>query len=258
MGKKVQLQGFCYDEKSSFLRGPAKAPRLIREALASPSANRYSENGSLVDQLLLEDHGDLSPSRYSDIREQTLNLLENNLPLITLGGDHSISFPVVQAFYDKYGPLNILHFDAHGDIYEEFEGDPFSHACPFARIMEGKLCAKLIQVGLRTLTPGQREFAANYGIQQFEMRNLPASLPELDGPLYISLDLDVLDPAFAPGVSHHEPGGMSTRQLLEYLSQIKTPIVGADLVEYNPDRDINGVTAMVAAKLLKELIVLTM
>ncbi len=256
MQRKVQLHGIRYDEKSSFLQGPAKAPPLIRKAVASPSANRFSENGIEVSDLLIDDCGDFTPQDYFEIRERTAALLEKDLPLITLGGDHSISYPVLQAFHEKYGPLKIVHFDAHGDLYEDFEGDPHSHACPFARVLEEGLCTELLQVGLRTLTPSQRNMAVKYGVQQLEMRNLPKQLPGWDGPIYISLDIDVLDPAFAPGVSHHEPGGMSTRELLDYLHQLKNPILGADLVEYNPDRDQDGVTAMVAAKLLKELIAL--
>ncbi len=75
----------------------------------------------------------------------------------------------------------------------------------------------------------------------------------MDGPVYISLDMDVLDPAFAPGVSHHEPGGLSTRQVLGIIQRLKNPVVGADIVEYNPDRDISGITAAAAAKFLKEI-----
>lgn len=256
MTERVQIQGICFDEKSSFLRGPSKAPALIREALFSPSANQFSEAGREIGKALLKDNGDYTPSDYFDIREQTAQCLTDNMPLVTLGGDHSITYPVIQAFAEKYGPLNILHFDAHGDLYDDFEGDPYSHACPFARIIEEGLCSQLVQVGLRTLTPAQRAKATSPLITQFEMKDLPEKLPKMEGPLYISLDLDVLDPAFAPGVSHHEPGGMTTRQLLDYLRQVDQPLVGADLVEYNPKRDLNGVTAMTAAKLLKEIVAL--
>lgn len=258
MQEKIQLQGICYDQKSSYLKGPSKAPNLIREALASPSANRFSESGIEVHDELILDHGNLSPSDYFQIEDFCTEHLSNDLPLITLGGDHSISYPLIRAFFKKYGALTILHFDAHADLYDAFEGDPYSHACPFARIMDEGLCKQLVQVGLRTLTPAQRTKATLPMITQFEMKDLPEYLPKLEGPLYLSLDLDVLDPAFAPGVSHHEPGGMTTRQLLDYLLQVDQPLVGADLVEYNPDRDINGVTAMTAAKLLKEIVALCM
>ena len=80
-----------------------------------------------------------------------------------------------------------------------------------------------------------------------------ASVPIPEGPLYVSIDMDALDPAFAPGVSHHEPGGLSVREILSVLHRIEAPIIGADVVEYNPTRDINGMTAVVAAKFVKEL-----
>jgi arginase len=107
------------------------------------------------------------------------------------------------------------------------------------------------------MNPHQRAQAEHFGVEVIEMRAFNPTLKlEFRGPLYISLDLDVLDPAFVPGVSHHEPGGMCTRELLNVLHNLEQRPVGADLVEYNPTRDVNGVTAMVAAKLLKELVAL--
>ncbi len=174
-----------------------------------------------------------------------------------MGGDHSISFPVVRsiarAIARKHGKLNILHFDAHPDLYEEFEGDRFSHACPFARIMEAGLATRLVQVGIRTANAHQREQAARYGVETIEARDWAGNLPELAGPVYISVDIDVLDPAFAPGISHHEPGGLSTRELVNAIQSIKAPVVAADLVELNPRRDRDDVTAVAAAKIMREL-----
>ena len=101
----------------------------------------------------------------------------------------------------------------------------------------------------------QRRQAERFGVEVIEAWDWHRGRAlELEGPLYLSLDLDVLDPAYAPGVSHHEPGGLSTRELLELIKQLPAEIVGADIVEYNPERDTHGMTAMVAAKLLKETI----
>jgi agmatinase len=173
---------------------------------------------------------------------------------LIFGGDHSITFPILQGLHPSHSDITILHFDAHPDLYDEFKGNRFSHACPFARIMENKLASRLIQVGIRTLNVHQREQAQRFGVEVHEMRNWkgPEQL-KLSGPLYISIDIDALDPAFAPGVSHLEPGGMSVRQVLDVIHSIKVPIIGADIVEYNPSRDIHGMTAMVAIKLYKEL-----
>jgi len=153
-----------------------------------------------------------------------------------------------------HGPVDILHIDAHPDLYDALLGNRRSHASPFARIMEAGLATRLVQVGIRTLNTHQREQADRFGVEIVPMRGFElAKLPRLVRPLYISIDLDGLDPAHAPGVSHHEPGGLTTRQLLDLLDRVEAPIVGADVVEYNPDRDINGMTAVVAAKLVKEL-----
>ena len=150
--------------------------------------------------------------------------------------------------------LSILHFDAHPDLYETYAGSRFSHACPFARILETGRIDRLVQVGIRGMNDLQRRQVEKYGVTCIEMKDFRPDMPmELKGPLYISLDMDVLDPAYAPGVSHHEPGGMTTRDVLKLIQSIQCPIVGADIVEYNPDRDMNEMTAAVAAKFLKEL-----
>ncbi len=175
------------------------------------------------------------------------------VPLV-LGGDHAVSYPVVEGVAAVHGPLQILHFDAHPDLYDDFGGDPHSHASPFARIMERGLARRLVQVGIRTLNRHCREQAERFGVEVVEMRDFASERVPIPGaPLYISIDLDGFDPAFAPGVSHQEPGGLSVRDVLAVLRRIEAPIVGADIVEYNPARDVNGVTAVLAAKLVKEL-----
>nr|NIV28320.1 agmatinase [Anaerolineae bacterium] len=145
--------------------------------------------------------------------------------------------------------------DAHPDLYDEIEGNRYSHGCPFARIMEESLVTRLVQVGIRTMNPHQRAQAERFGVEVHEMRDWrPGTAFDFGGPVYLSLDLDVLDPAFAPGTSHHEPGGLSTREVLELIQNLRAPIVGADIVELNPKRDPLGITAMAAAKLLKEVV----
>jgi len=121
--------------------------------------------------------------------------------------------------------------------------------------MENGLAKRLVQVGIRTLNPHQREQIDRFGVESHEMKDVDISSigRDFDGPVYISCDIDALDPAFAPGVSHHEPGGLSVRDVLGVIQRIPNHIVGADIVEYNPGRDINDMTAMVAAKLLKEI-----
>lgn len=253
---KVTLQGIQFDKKSSFLRGPAMAPPIIREAFNSPSANYYAEDGSLINNDIVSDKGDFSIVDYFDVEAITKRNLEDDLPLLTLGGDHSITYPLIKAFHEKYGNLSILHIDAHSDMYTDFEGDPYSHACPFHNIMKEGLASDLTQVGVRTLSEEQVQNITKYGVQVIEMKDFESfQMPNYQSPIYLSLDIDALDPAFAPGVSHHEPGGLNTRQVISLIQDIPVPILGADIVEYNPNRDINGVTAMVCAKLFKEIVV---
>jgi arginase family enzyme len=144
--------------------------------------------------------------------------------------------------------------DAHPDLYQDFEGDLFSHAAPFTRIMEEGLVTRLVQVGIRTLSGHQKAQVDRFQVEVVDMRAWSAGVrPKITGPVYLSIDLDGLDPAFAPGVSHWEPGGLSTREVLALIQGLEGPLVGADVVEFNPVRDPAGITAMVCAKLVKEL-----
>lgn len=208
--------------------------------------------------IALEDLGDIalneSAADFDSIRAAAAAAAQDGATPLFLGGDHMVTYPIIAGLAEVHGPVNILHFDAHPDLYDDFEGDPLSHASPFARIMERGLARRLVQVGIRTLNTHCREQARRFGVEMIEMRSFAAgAVPIPAAPLYVSIDLDALDPAFAPGVSHHEPGGLSVRDILSVLHRIDVPIVGADVVEYNPTRDINGMTAVVAAKFVKEL-----
>ncbi|HEV7234418.1 MAG TPA: arginase family protein, partial [Sphingorhabdus sp.] len=182
------------------------------------------------------------------------NALDEGAVPISLGGDHAVTYPLVAAIAASRGPLNILHFDAHPDLYADFEGNPRSHASPFARIMEAGHAKRLVQVGIRTLTRHCREQAHRFGVEILPIIGFdPAMVPVLEGPLYVSIDLDGIDPSEAPGVAHPEPGGLTVREVLAVLAKQKAKIVGADIVELDPNRDVNGVTAILAAKLVREL-----
>ena len=252
---KIIIQGIQYDEKSSFQKGPKLAPPLIREALNCGSANMFAENLTSIENSKIEDKGDFKILNYFDIEKITKTHLDSGAKVFTLGGDHSITFPIIKAHFEKYSKLDILHIDAHSDLYDNFEGDKYSHACPFARIMENGLAVKLVQVGIRTLNTHQAEQAEKFNVEIHQMKNLDLStIPKFKNPLYISLDMDGFDPAFAPGVSHHEPGGLTSRQVIDLIQSIETEVIGADIVEYNPNRDFQNMTAFLAAKMMKEIV----
>jgi len=254
------LLGVPFDATSSFQRGAALAPPAIRESLRRASSNSWTEDGiDVAEPGRLADAGDLAfpPDRFwTEVVEHgvTRVLDQGGRPLI-LGGDHAITFPAVKAIAARHGKVEILHFDAHGDLYDSYEGERLSHACPFARIMEAGLATRLVQVGIRTLTAHQRAQIERFGVETHEMRTWEGAFPvRLVGPVYLSLDLDVLDPAFVPGISHPEPGGLSVRELTAMIQKFEGPIVAADLVEYNPLNDPSPRTGLVAAKLVKELV----
>jgi agmatinase len=256
---RIRLLGLPTDAHSSFLRGAAAGPAAIRAALASDHGNQTAENGlELGADILVEDIGDLdltgSQADLDLIRRAVNDAHEAGAVPLSLGGDHSVTYPIVAAHAELHGPLNILHFDAHPDLYEDYEGDPLSHASPFARIMEKGHAHRLVQFGIRTLNRHCRAQADLFGVEVIEMRSFrPDRVPIPAAPLYISIDLDGFDPAFAPGVAHHEPGGPSVREFLQVLQRVPGGIIGADIVELNPARDLNGITATLAAKLVKEL-----
>lgn len=260
----VSILGVPFDAHSSYSRGAAQAPNQIRAALLSQSANLNTELG--VDLAVpgnLVDAGDLQLGRtpsedFAQIEPGAAAVLQKGTPVLFLGGDHSITFPLVKACHQTFPELSVIHFDAHPDLYPEFEGNRYSHACPFARIMESRLARVLVQVGIRCMNSIQWAQARHYGVEVHEIKDgIPgvAGQPALrvEGPVYLSFDIDVLDPAFVPGISHWEPGGMSVREAISCLHALQAHIVAADIVEFNPVRDNSGRTAMVCAKLLKEI-----
>jgi len=253
------LIGIPWDANSSFMRGAAAGPPLVRRALFSPASNMWTE--AFVDLGApgrLVDAGDLavpdSDGAVAAIEIAIGALMDGGGAPLAIGGDHAVTYPVVRAVGARHPGLTILHIDAHPDLYDEFEGRRLSHACPFARIMEAGLAARLVQVGIRAMNGRQRDQARRFGVDVIDMRAWTAGVrPALQDPVYVSIDLDGLDPAFAPGVSHREPGGLSVRDVIGLVQALPSPPVGADVVEFNPSQDAAGATAHVAAKLVKEL-----
>ncbi|MDH4348493.1 MAG: agmatinase [Gemmatimonadota bacterium] len=262
MIRKVTLLGVPWDEKSSFQRGAAGGPAAIRTAFWSASTNTWNEDAADVASLV-EDAGDLSPERSKDphglIEAAARDLLAAGGKALFLGGDHAVTWPLVRGVHHQIGPVTILHLDAHPDLYDQLDGRQDSHACPFARIMEQRLAGRLVQCGIRTVNAHQAEQARRFGVESVPMRAgvgaMLGAVRSLEGPLYLSLDLDVLDPAFAPGLSHPEPGGLTTREVISLVQAIPAgTLVAADLVELNPVKDLRDLTARVAAKLVKEIV----
>jgi arginase len=261
MSATLTLLGIPWDGSSSFQRGAAKGPAAIRAALHAESSNSWNEDVIDVSPILT-DAGDLALESQDDphavIEAKAAALRARGVAPIFLGGDHSVTWPLVRAIRPGLPRLTVLHLDAHPDLYDSFDRDPHSHATPFARIMEERLASNLVQLGIRTLNQHQREQGKRFGVEMTTMRAgmeaMITAARRLEGPAYLSVDLDVLDPAFAPGVSHPEPGGLSTRELLTIIQAIpRGRLVAADVVELNPVNDLRDLTARVAAKVVKEI-----
>ena len=256
---RPRLIGLPYDASSSYLRGAAEAPPLIRAALRSSAGNMWTEDlHDLGAEDALSDAGDMELAATGEVRERITaaigSLFRAGARPIALGGDHSVTYPVLRAVHAEHGPCTILHVDAHPDLYEEFDGDRFSHACPFARIMEEGLATRLVQVGIRAMNGHQRAQAERHGVEVIDMRSWQAGVrPGISGLVYLSIDLDGIDPAHVPGVSHREPGGLTVRDVIGLVQNVGGALVGADIVEFNPSQDVGGLTAHVAAKLVKEV-----
>ncbi|CAI8587413.1 unnamed protein product [Vicia faba] len=218
---------------------------------AASMATSLDTGKDLKDSRVLTDVGDVpiqeirdcgvDDKRLMSVIGESVKLVMEEAPLrpLVLGGDHSISFPVIRAVSEKLGgPVDVLHIDAHPDNYDAFEGNIYSHASSFARVMEGDYVRRLLQVGIRSITAEGQDLKLGEGVKG----------------VYISIDVDCLDPAFAPGVSHIEPGGLSFRDVLNILHNLQGDVVAGDVVELNPQRDtVDGMTAMVAAKLVREM-----
>jgi arginase len=254
----VSILGVPHDDNSSYMQGPAEAPAHIRRELASAAYTDYAESGvNLSLPGRFKDHGDVQFDGVRDpwdlIEQSVARALSAGGPLICLGGDHAITHPIMRAVRRQHPKLTIVHIDAHPDIYHSYQNNLRSHASPFARIMEEGLADRLIQVGLRAITDHHREQFKRFGVEAYDARHWDSNISlNLGTPVYLSVDIDALDPAYAPGVSHREPGGLTTRQVIDFIHNIDQPIVAADIVEYNPRCDIANLTALVAAKLLKE------
>lgn len=256
----IQLLGIPTDVNSSYRRGAADGPGAIRKAWRryADFGNAATESGlELGSDFELSDLGDLAldetPGDHERIAAAAARAAESG-PVLSLGGDHAVTWPLVEGLARVHGPLNLLHFDAHPDLYHDYEGNPRSHASPFARIMERGLARRLVQVGVRTWNRHNREQARRFGVEVIDWQEFSAaSVPIPPAPLYVTIDLDALDPAFAPGVSHPEPAGLSVRDIVQVLARIPVAPVGADVVELNPAHDTGDATAIVAVKLMKEL-----
>ena len=274
---QLALIGFRYDENSSFMKGAADAPSQIRAALRSEAWNLSSENGTELDSVFF-DAGDVEPQPSGDmfslIENSVGTLISDGLAPISLGGDHSITYPSAAAVARAVWPrsLGVIHFDAHADTGADQWGNLHAHGQPMRRLIdEGWVAGKnFVQIGLRGYWPDRDTFEWMreqgmrwHAMTEIEERGSEAVLADaiveaLDGPevIYLSVDIDVVDPGMAPATGTPEAGGMLARELLRAVRQIvsQVELVGMDVVEVSPPYDHAEVTAILAHRTVMEAI----
>jgi len=261
---RIIIIGAPMDFTVSFRPGTRFGPKKIREASYGLESYSVYADDSLDDKSFF-DAGDVdipfgnvekSLKIIEDITEQCL--MDNKIPLF-LGGEHLVSYPIVKKVAEKYPDLTVLHFDAHADLRDSFFGEKLSHATVLRRISEYVKDKHIYHFGIRSGV--KEEFI--YAEEHTHMFPIEVKAPflrvlkDLKGrPVYITLDIDVVDPAFAPGTGTPEPGGCSSREILEVAGYFKElDIVGFDLVEVSPANDLSERTSLLAAKILRELII---
>ncbi|MGH2974010.1 MAG: agmatinase [Solirubrobacterales bacterium] len=275
-GADVAIVGAPTDDLVSDRPGARFGPRAIRAASCPPGRHLEAAVDGFVELRVL-DYGDApvlpaDPAASHAAIERTVGeVLDVGAIPIVLGGDHGIAEPDIRACAARHGPLGLVHFDAHTDTGSEVFGVEVSHGTPMRRLVEqGHIDPRrYVQLGLRGYWPGEAEFAwqAQRGITSLFMHDLRALGIEAaaeraraavgDGPAFLSVDIDVLDPAFAPGTGTPEPGGMSTAELLWACRQLasRLDLVGAELVEVIPTGVGSAdVTALAADRIVREVV----
>ncbi|MYL49541.1 agmatinase [Halobacillus litoralis] len=260
------IYGMPMDWTVSFRPGSRFGPNRIREASIgleeySPYLDRHLE------EVNYHDAGDLmlpfgNAARSLDIIEGYLDeLLEKGKFPLGLGGEHLVTWPVIQAMYKKHPDLAIIHIDAHADLREEYEGEVLSHSTPIRKACGLMGAENVYSFGIRSGMREEFQYAKESGMHmaKFEvLEPLKKVLPELAGrPVYVTIDIDVLDPAFAPGTGTAEAGGISSKELLASIHAIAGSdlnIVGADLVEVAPAYDPTEKTQIAASKFIREML----
>lgn len=272
----VAIVGVPYDGGTSFRSGTRFGPRSIREMSLLLWGYNVVLGVAPAETLKIVDYGDIEINpvdilkTMQSIAGESSQILQQCRTMIALGGDHSISLPLLRAHHARFGPLAVVHFDSHPDTWdEEYPGEPFSHGTPFRRALEEGLVDReaYIQVGIRGPVSDAHDLeqARGMGAQLFTIgqvfeAGISSIIQELHAIVggrkaYVSLDIDCVDPAFAPGTGTPEVGGLSSYQILQLVRGLQgLNCVGFDLVEVSPPYDHSGITAILAANLVFEFL----
>ncbi len=272
----IALIGVPFDGGTTYRPGPRFGPRNIRVQSAMIRPWNPVLNVDPFKKWRIADFGDLSinplsiEDTYKRITDQLNTVLDAGAKTVCVGGDHSILLPILRAVHRKFGPVAFVQFDAHGDTWGGYFGSPHSHGTPVKYAVEEGLIAKgfALQVGLRGQVYGKADFdfARKHGIkmvsaEEFHRAGVKPVRQYLNRlgkrPVYVTFDIDVVDPAFAPGTGTPQVGGLSSAQALELIRSLKgVNLIGCDLVEVSPPYDSQEITSLLAANLLYEMLCL--
>jgi agmatinase len=275
-GADVAVVGIPFDSGASNRPGTRFGPRKIREASLLLWGYNQVLGVAPTEELTILDYGDVSTiavdinATMANITREVKSLLDKDVTVIAMGGDHSISLPLLRAHAAKYGPPAVIHFDSHPDTWDwEFKDQPYSHGTPFRRAIEEELIdtSAYLQIGIRgptsfanDLSDAEKMGAKLFTIDLVFEMGIPAIITQMkDGigakPVYVSLDIDAVDPAFAPGTGTPEIGGLNSYQILQLVRGMQgLNIIGFDLVEVSPPYDHGDITAILASNLVFEFI----
>jgi agmatinase len=273
---EVSIVGIPYDGSVSYRSGARFGPRAIREQSLLLWGYNNVQHVAPFKTLKVADLGDIDVvppdivATHREIERTASRIVAAGSTMISLGGDHSISLPLLRAHAKKHGPVAVIHFDAHPDTWDsEYPGQPYSHGTPFRRAIEESLIDtdRYVQIGIRGPTNGPEDYedATRLGARMmtfddFRRLGVEAVLNEIrsrigDCPTYLTLDIDAVDPAYAPGTGTPEVGGFTSYEMLQLVRGLRgLNLVGFDLVEVSPPFDSSGITAILAANLAFEFL----
>lgn len=260
----IVLVGAPFDGTVSYRPGTRFAPMAVRtESYGLETYSPYLEMD--LEDYKLSDIGDIEfpfgnkEATLESIKSVTREIIQDEKKPLIIGGEHLISYPVVQSLYEKYPDLHVIHFDAHTDLRDEYMGETLSHATVLRRIWDIVGDAKIYQFGIRSGTREEFEWAEEHTyLEKFSVNTLASKVKRLkDKPIYLTVDLDVLDPSIFSGTGTPEPGGIIMKELLSSFVAMKgLNFVGADVVELSPHYDTSGVSTAVACKVIREVALL--
>ena len=271
----VALLGIPYDGGAAYRTGARFGPRAVRDQSSLIRPWNPALKVSPFERCRVGDYGDvdvvpISIERTLEAVESAVRpLLEHGVIPVSVGGDHSVTLPLLRAVAKRHGPVALVHFDAHPDTWDEYFGSKYFHGTPFRRAVEERLIdpMKTIQVGIRGPLYGPDDFAfhAEHGLEVIRIEEVKSRGARLvgerfgrlaGGPVYCSFDIDAVDPAYAPGTGTPEVGGLTSYEALELVRSLQgLNLVGCDLMEVCPLYDGPGqITALLAANLLFEFV----